>query len=67
MLREFTKSVGRFQAGDVRDYPKATWDEVARAAGTKLEHISKAAGEVSTPISNREAARNAVKTARRVS
>lgn len=65
MLREMTKSVGRFHTGDVRDYPKATWDQIASAAGEKLDRISKPAGEVSTPTSNREAARNAAKASKR--
>lgn len=59
MLREFTKSVGRFAQGDVRDYPKATWDQIAETAREKLDRISKPASVSGSPTSNRDAAKRA--------
>lgn len=59
MLREFTKSVGRFRLGDVRDYPKATWEQIASGAGEVLDRISKASAVVGAPFSNRDGAKRA--------
>lgn len=36
MLRKFTVDVGtKFKKGDVRDYPKVTWMQLASNAGKK--------------------------------
>lgn len=32
MLRKFTTSIGRFQTGDLKDYPAETWEQIARSA-----------------------------------
>lgn len=58
MLREFIKSVGRFRAGEIRDYPKATWDDLANGTSLKLDQISKPVVSASA-VSNREAAKQA--------
>ena len=41
MLREFMKDIGRYKVGETHDYPKTTWDQLARNAGTKLEAFTK--------------------------
>lgn len=33
--RVFTKDIGRFKKGDVREYPKHTWDNIAKSAKAK--------------------------------
>ena len=43
MQRVFTKDVGRFRKGDVRDYPKPLWQDIARSQKMKLEDFSKLA------------------------
>lgn len=37
----FTKDAGRFKAGMVKDYPKATWDQIAKSAGFRLNEFTK--------------------------
>jgi hypothetical protein len=41
MRRQFVREVGRFQVGDVRDYPKMVWTEIARSAGVPLGAITR--------------------------
>lgn len=41
MRRQFTRNVGRFQSGEVRDYPRPTWEGIARSAGRKLGSITR--------------------------
>lgn len=36
MLRVFTKDVGRYQRGDVRDYPSHVWTDMAVKVGQSL-------------------------------
>ena len=43
MQRVFTKDVGRFKKGDVRDYPKATWIDLGKPYKMKPEDFSKIA------------------------
>jgi len=46
MERVFTKNVGKaFSKGDVRSYPKYTWDRIAASAGCELSQFSKPADE----------------------
>jgi hypothetical protein len=40
MQRQFTKKVGRFQAGEVFDYPLQTWEGIARSAKQPLDKIT---------------------------
>lgn len=41
MERMFTRDVGkRFKKGEVRDYPGATWNDIARIVGRKLDTFS---------------------------
>jgi hypothetical protein len=42
MLRQFTKDIGRFERGEVKDYPKPTWDQMAVNAGQPLEKFTAA-------------------------
>jgi len=47
----FVKNVGeRFKAGDVKNYPKTTWDGIARAAGEPLEDIAQPVVNVATTL-----------------
>lgn len=40
MLRKITKSVGRYRAGDVHDYPRDVWKKLASDAGMVLEDFA---------------------------
>lgn len=40
MLRKFTKTVGRFQKGTVKDYPSATWAAIQDSAGQPLDKFT---------------------------
>lgn len=42
MLRKFTKDLGRYKSGEVHDYPKAVWENIARSAKAKLDSFSEA-------------------------
>lgn len=42
MERIFTRNVGRFKAGEVRDYPAQTWATLAANANMSLSAFSKA-------------------------
>ena len=35
MQRIFTREVGRFKVGDIRDYPRGTWEQVAKSHTAK--------------------------------
>jgi len=45
----FTKDVprgnGKWKAGDVFDYPQATWDQIARSLGKKLGNFTRTVTE----------------------
>ena len=43
MQRIFTKDLGRFKKGEVRDYTKQVWEGLARSAKMKLEDFTKVA------------------------
>lgn len=43
MQRIFTKDVGRFKKGEVRDYTKQVWEGIARSAKMKLDDFTKIA------------------------
>lgn len=40
MLRKFTKTVGRFEKGTVKDYPPATWAAIQDSAGRPLNEFT---------------------------
>jgi hypothetical protein len=40
MNRVFTQDVGKYRAGDIRDYPLATWRDIAKSAKKPLEKIT---------------------------
>lgn len=41
----FTKSVGNFKAGEIRDYPSPTWAQIAASAGSKLATFTRDVNE----------------------
>lgn len=41
MERVFTKQVGRFGVGEIRDYPGSVWEQIARSAGKSLDSFTK--------------------------
>lgn len=41
MERVFIKPVGRYKAGDVRDYPTHTWATIASNVGQRLDVITR--------------------------
>jgi len=41
MERIFTKDLGRYKVGDIRDYPIPTWQQMARSAGTDMDKFSR--------------------------
>lgn len=53
ITRVFTKDVGRYRKGEVREYPKWTWDGIAKSAKAKSpDEFSKLVTmlETQTPI-----------------
>lgn len=40
MLRKFTKTMGRYQEGAVHDYPRGTWDKIAKDFDKKLDSFT---------------------------
>lgn len=40
MQRVFTADIGRFKKGDIRDYPRGTWEQIATSASKKLGAIT---------------------------
>ncbi len=36
MQRAFTKTVGRFKRGEIRDYPGVVWTQIAKTVGEPL-------------------------------
>jgi hypothetical protein len=40
MLRAFTRPVGRFTAGEQRDYSRSVWEAIARSAKLPLDKFS---------------------------
>ncbi len=54
MERIFTRDMGtKFAKGDKRDYPRTTWDQIARNARMPLEQFTKPAGETEEPLRRR--------------
>ena len=45
MLRVFTKDVGRYQRGDVRDYPSHVWKAIAADLGGNLDAFTASPSE----------------------
>ena len=45
MLRQITKTIGRYREGDQKDYPRDVWNKIAADAGMKLEKFSVAIEE----------------------
>lgn len=48
MERVFTQNVGKFNVGDVRDYPSETWEQISVSARRPLDTFTKTVGEVAT-------------------
>ena len=46
MERVLTRTVGRYQAGEIRDWPLQTWKQIAANFGKKIEYFSKPVAEV---------------------
>lgn len=46
MVRMFTTDVGRFKAGDVRDFPQTTWKQIVVSADQELDDFSKKLDEI---------------------
>ena len=42
MLRKITKAVGRYQPGNLHDYPKGVWVKIAADLGKDLDSFSEA-------------------------
>ena len=42
MLRKFTRDIGRYHKGQLHDYPKAVWEQIAKSAKEKLANFSEA-------------------------
>lgn len=42
MLREFTKPIGRYRIGEVRDFPQPTWAQMAKSCELDLADFTKA-------------------------
>jgi len=45
MLRQFTKAVGRYRAGEHHDYPRGVWNKLASDVGEPLDGFSAAVEE----------------------
>lgn len=40
MLRKFTKPIGRFEAGEIHDYPLGVWRQIESNVGKPLNSFS---------------------------
>jgi hypothetical protein len=49
MLRVFTKDVGRFHRGDVRDYPSHVWKAIAGDAKATLDAFTQSPADSLEP------------------
>jgi hypothetical protein len=56
MQRIFTKDIGRFKKGEVREYPKQVWEGIARSAKMKLDEFTKIAVMLETQTPHKPAA-----------
>lgn len=36
----FTKTIGRYSEGEIKDFPLATWNQIATSAKAKLESFT---------------------------
>lgn len=54
MKRILTKDVGRYKAGEIHDWPRVTWNQVAKSKGNNkaMEDISKRVEEVAESTMN---------------
>lgn len=41
MTRVFTKNLGRWKQGDIREYPIPTWQQIERGAKSTMDSFSK--------------------------
>ncbi len=46
MQRMFLQDVGRYKAGEIRDYPQGIWTDIARSAGQALDRFTKPVTQV---------------------
>lgn len=51
----FTKNVGRFKSGQTLDYPKSTWDQIAKSAKMKLADFAVAPKKPLVDLENKGA------------
>ena len=58
MQRVFTRAVGRFKAGEIKDYPSAVWREIARSARLTLDKFTSPVDVELKRIGQREAQRS---------
>lgn len=49
MQRVFQRDVGRWKAGEIRDYPLGVWRDIARDAHADLDTITKTLEEAVKP------------------
>ena len=40
MLRRFTRDIGRFKEGELHDYPRGTWNNIASRAKVSLDSFT---------------------------
>ena len=46
MQRIFTKSLGNFKKGDIKDYPQGTWNSIEQSANRPLNEFTKPLSDV---------------------
>ena len=52
MQRVFTKATGRYERGQIADYPKATWDQIAASAKSSIDAFSAPVDKVLAQATN---------------
>lgn len=46
MVRVFTRDIGRYKKGEMRDYPKNVWGSLAKSVKSPLDKITREVKEI---------------------
>lgn len=50
----FTKNIGKFRKGEVRDFPRSTWNRIARNSNNEISNFAKTINELSVSNSKKQ-------------
>lgn len=49
MMREFTRTMGRWKIGTIEDWPSTTWRMLSESSGMPIGHFTRAVGAERKP------------------